>query len=73
MDDSVTMLDILLVSFFSFILWFVEKRYRLAKDEKFEFPPPLVFNRSRGKKFYWVRMDAGDKLELKIWTKQDST
>ena len=70
MDDTVTMMDILLVSFFSFILWFVEKRYRLAKDKKLK---PPVFNRSRGRKFYWVRMDTGNKLDFRIWTKQDST
>lgn len=71
MDDPVTMADILMVSFFSFILWYAEKRYRLGKESELKAAePPKHFT---GRKFYWICVNNGEDSQFKIWTKQDST
>ncbi len=70
MDDPVTLLDIVMVSFFSFVLCYFEKRHRLAKERK---PvSPGILQNCRGRKFYWIRLDKGEMPQVKIWTKQDS-
>lgn len=71
MDDPVTMFDILMVSSFSFVLWYAEKRYRIAKERTLV--PPKQKEKTPGRKFYWICVGNGDRAELKIWTKQDST
>lgn len=70
-DDPVTMFDILMVSFFSFVLWYSERWYRLSK--KSETASSEILTISKGRKFYWMCVGNGQKADLKIWTKQDST
>jgi hypothetical protein len=69
MDDPVTLLDIIMVSFFSFVLCYLEKRHRLAKEQK---PVSSVISHNySGRKFYWIRLDKGEMPQVKIWTKKD--
>ena len=70
MDDTVTLLDIIMVSFLSLLLCYFEKRQRLAKER--ESTPSGVSRTCQGRKFYWIRLDKGKVPQIKIWIKQDS-